>query len=511
MPMRGKGPLRVAFEDLIQTYFINSLLKPVKRNILLRLRSMINDLLTGTLETVGAKQTAQVFRNILDDFNEDDTLFALFFGLPTLVAGIFWALFGRLFEVPGLLISYAQNRIFETYRADIASYIQMAFRHPGNETRFKLDASDIGIPSDLYEFFKSIYRPLMPPTELILALNRKLIDENKFRDELSKQGWLPEHINHFVDFANVIPPISDLIRMAVREAFTPEVAERFNYKADFPTPVLEHTRKIGLSDEWVQRYWFAHWDLPSATQGYEMLHRLRPGKTDVPFSQKDLELLLKANDVPEFYRRRLIEISYNPLTRVDIRRMRQFGILDYTDVRDAYLDDGYNEENATRLADFVEKEFGEDRKELSRSLIERGYVLGVLSRDDALTQLTSSGYGQDEANYILTLIDLRENEDDIRDSINLYSERYLEGLDDLNTLRSNLSRVDISSNKVDSITLKLSRIKEARERFPTLADFKRMLNTGIISEMEMREELTRMNFSSKNIDRLMRLFTINEK
>jgi hypothetical protein len=38
-----------------------------------------------------------------------------------------------------------------------------------------------------------------------------------------------------------------------------------------------------------------------------------------------------------------------------------------------------------------------------------------------------------------------------------------------------------------------------------------MLNTGIISEMEMREELTRMNFSSKNIDRLMRLFTINEK
>ena len=79
--------------------------------------------------------------------------------------------------------------------------------------------------------------------------------------------------------------------------------------------------------------------LPSIGQGFEMLHRR-------VIEDADLDLLLRALDVMPFWREKLKDISYNPLTRVDVRRMHRIGVLEEEGVFNAYLDVGYNEENA---------------------------------------------------------------------------------------------------------------------------------------------------------------------
>jgi hypothetical protein len=167
-----------------------------------------------------------------------------------------------------------------------------------------------------------------------------------------------------------------------------------------------------MSADWAKRYWRAHWNLPSPMQGYEMLHRLRPNRSDVPFTDKDLDTLLRISDYPKFFRERLKAISYQPYTRVDVRRMYQAGVLNEQDVYEAYLDLGYDEEHARNLTQFtIRQETGdadtksERYKELTVSQIKQGYVKGVVSKDEAIERLKALRYQDDEVRIILQIWD----------------------------------------------------------------------------------------------------------
>ncbi|GAH82476.1 unnamed protein product, partial [marine sediment metagenome] len=165
-------------------------------------------------------------------------------------------------------------------------------------------------------------------------------------EQLTKIGIHPDYLELHKELALVIPPVADIITMAVREVFTPEIAARFGQYEDFPAPLEEWGLKKGLSKEWSERYWAAHWALPSATQGFQMLHR---GVID----RDDLDRLLRAQDVMPFWRDKLTQIAFRPLTRVDVRRMYKEGVLDEAGVYEAYLDHGYAEENAKRMTEFT--------------------------------------------------------------------------------------------------------------------------------------------------------------
>lgn len=166
--------------------------------------------------------------------------------------------------------------------------------------------------------------------------------------EFRRLGIHPNYFGLYKELAYQIPPIADIITMAVREAFTPEIAQRFGQYEGLPSEFVAWAQKKGLSREWAERYWAAHWSLPSPQQGFEMLHR-------GVINRDELHLLLRALDIMPFWRERLIEISYNPLTRVDIRRMHLLGILTEPEVFQAYKDIGYNDLNAKRLTAFTVK------------------------------------------------------------------------------------------------------------------------------------------------------------
>ncbi|GAH60596.1 unnamed protein product, partial [marine sediment metagenome] len=91
--------------------------------------------------------------------------------------------------------------------------------------------------------------------------------------ELRKIGIHPAYHDIYKELAYPIPPVADIITMAVREAFSPEIAARFGQYEDYPPDFEYWAERKGLSKEWSQRYWAAHWALPSAQQGFEMLHR----------------------------------------------------------------------------------------------------------------------------------------------------------------------------------------------------------------------------------------------
>jgi hypothetical protein len=194
--------------------------------------------------------------------------------------------------------------------------------------------------------------------------------------------------------------------MAVREVFSPDVSERFGQYEDFPEQFAKLAEKIGLSKDWALAYWASHWDLPSPSMGFEMFHR---GIID----KDTLILLLRSLDIMPFWRDKLIELSYNPLTRVDVRRMYQLGVLSEEEVYKSYLDIGYSPENARRLTEFTKRYSApEDDSELSefrrlaRNTYTQAYRKNVISRDEYKQMLLSLGYVEDDVELLIAIDDV---------------------------------------------------------------------------------------------------------
>lgn len=188
-----------------------------------------------------------------------------------------------------------------------------------------------------------------PASEDIIAYElRRDPSLSNLGSELRKVGVHDNYHGLYRELAYQIPPVADIITMAVREAFTPDIAARFGQYQDLPSEFVEWAGKKGLSKEWAERYWAAHWSLPSAQQGFEMLHRGVIGKDD-------LYMLMRALDIMPYWRDKLIQIAYRRLTRVDVRRMFALGVIDVSGVRKAYTDLGYNEYDANLMTNFTIK------------------------------------------------------------------------------------------------------------------------------------------------------------
>ncbi|GAH63671.1 unnamed protein product, partial [marine sediment metagenome] len=225
----------------------------------------------------------------------------------------------------------------------------------------------------------------------------------------------------------IIPDVSDLIVMAVREAFTPDIVAKYDLHAEFPTQFANHAAKHGLNEEWAKNYWASHWQLPSVQLGYEMMHRLRPGKVDNSFTEEDLKLLLRTQDIAPYWRQFLVDISYSPLTRVDVRRMYRDGVLNLEEVSDSYKDLGYNELNAQRMTDWTVRESRAAEKDLTRAAIIKGYKKKTISQDETRQGLSDIGYDETEVAFWISLADLDIQEQMLDEELERVSFLYIEG------------------------------------------------------------------------------------
>ncbi|GAH19953.1 unnamed protein product, partial [marine sediment metagenome] len=203
-------------------------------------------------------------------------------------------------------------------------------------------------------------------------------------ERLRKIGIHPDYNSLYKELAFQIPPVADIITMAVREAFTPEIAAKFGQYEDYPPDLETWAMKKGLSKEWSQRYWAAHWSLPSPLQGFEMLHR-------GVINEGELNMLLRALDVMPFWRDKLTQIAYRRLTRVDIRRMYKQGVLDEKEVYESYLQHGYNPENAERMSEFTIRQTLATLSKFTSGDIIKAFASRMITNSEAISLLGDIG------------------------------------------------------------------------------------------------------------------------
>lgn len=268
--------------------------------------------------------------------------------------------------------------------------------------------------------------------EFLTLANRMRLTDPQLDIALKRLGYYSERVREDVSHLRYeIPSSSDLVRFSVRHVFEPDLIAKLGYNDEF-RPILdlwhrfqglnypiftgpfaaaveafeeqrglppgrfsEQYAAAGLEDPtWAQAFWWAHWVLPSATQGYEMYFRYRPdrdrrfdapGTSKIDFSREDLELLLRANDYPPYYRAALAGIAHRIPGIRFLRQLRATGVFDKGMVLELLRRQGYSPGDAEVLAESVERNDRDQRRrtveQQAKGQLAKYWELGIL--DDA--------------------------------------------------------------------------------------------------------------------------------
>lgn len=211
---------------------------------------------------------------------------------------------------------------------------------------FAADAERIGLTRERAGQYWAAHWELPSATQMAAMLFRGELSDSQFSGGLKALDYAPTWRPKLETILRPIPPLSDMIRFAVRDVYTPATVAAFGLDEDFPDVFRQQAALHGMQDPYPQQYWAAHWRLPSALQGYRMLWRdiITPGQLDI---------LLKALDYPPFWRTRMRDLAFLVPGRIDLKRMLRHDILTEAEVLAGYQRLGYAPTDAQRMTDIA--------------------------------------------------------------------------------------------------------------------------------------------------------------
>lgn len=245
-------------------------------------------------------------------------------------------------------------------------------------------------------------------------------------------------------YKTFIPPAADLVRWQAHEVFEPSMRAKYGLDAEKEELVRKWFYEDGLSDEMIDNYWADHWEHASWIQVIEMLHR---GE----LTEDEVREWFKLVEIPPYWRQKLINVSWNVPTRVDVRRWWDMRTIDEARLKEIYAWLGYHGKDlddyvlwtkvyvafpdllARFTNDWIHKEDVRNElvrlgmpservdemmqtkiknaapqrvtkeRDLTKAEIVKGVKKGILNEGEGAELLEDMGYDEDEAWYILQI------------------------------------------------------------------------------------------------------------
>ena len=390
--------------------------------------------------------------------------------------------------IPNAMLLLQADLLNDTSDSDIRSNLGIADIHP-----------------DYHQHYIDAVLTKPASADLIAYHLRQENDLVNLDTDLKRIGIHPKYVDIYKTLAQQIPPVNDIITMAVREAFSPATAERFGQYEDFPEDFARFAGMQGVSEDWAKRYWAAHWALPSLTQGFNMFHRGIIG-------HDDLELLLKAQDTMPFWRGKLIQMAYKPLTRVDVRRMYKEGVLDESGVYAAYLNIGYSADNAKNMTEFTLRQTLSSMAKFSSTDVVRAYSQGMIDESEAKSILRELGIKGTTITYIISTADYKIEWENTERRIAATRNLYRKGEYNENKTRSELLKLDLPTKQVDDLMDSWWYEKKADGVTTwSKAETMKFLKAELITEERAKQELANMGYDPEHIDMYIEVIKLAPK
>ena len=402
----------------------------------------------------------------------------------------------------GALLEYLPSRI------PPAEFIQLVFRGYVNEDNmgsWLREMGEQGWSSTRLDELVRAARPVFGAAEIRDLYLRGEFGEGEgglleAKRRLGQLGYLPEDMDLLINLFFYIPPVQDMIRMVVREAWRDDIAKTYGTDDQYEKLPFDEFAKAGVSPEWLQKYWRAHWELPPLTQAFQMFHR-------GIITRADLDELLRVQDVMPYWRDKITAVAYNPLTRVDVRRMYRLGVLDRAQILRAYGDIGYSPKNAELMTQFTEKYENRDDedttteyRDLTRSMIVSGYRENLIGKPRASTELMALDYSIEDADFILSLEDARASESELKAELGFIGRAYVSGSMTREVMLDRLGKLNLDGDRMDYYTAKWDRDQVTKSLRPSVADWRRWFKLGLITRETFDVEMTTEGYSLDYIE-----------
>jgi hypothetical protein len=353
--------------------------------------------------------------------------------------------------------------------------------------------NDLGLPDDIQNAYSAAAKTWFTLAQETDAYYRQRVSLVEYKAHLMTLGYTDRDIDHILELIKIIPPIPDLIRMAVRDTWNEKAVAQYGYDEDFPTAVADWSAKQGMGGDWALRYWRAHWELPSVGQAFEMLHRGQ-------LTTDELETFLRIADIPSFWRKKLIAISYAPYTRVDLRRMYDLAVLNENELLAAYTDIGYNTEKATKLVEWTIKEYGDTERQATKAEVLTCYRDRIIDRTTAIEMLKGLELGDELIDLLLAKEDLTITKQLQNEAVENVRLSYVGKFIEINDVYNILGKLNLPAGFIED---RLSIWNLQRQRGilkPTKTEVKDFALKGLITVDELITILTEIGVENKYID-----------
>jgi hypothetical protein len=377
--------------------------------------------------------------------------------------------------------------------ADAQAYVEAFIRKDITPEDLYYYLRQQGLPDVVADMLVKIRDPLLNVGEIQVSYNRGLITEAEAIERLKKLGYTDNELPYLLKLAKYIPTVPDFVRFAVREVFTPEVAEKYGQFQDYPPEFEKYAKMAGLDPEFAKYYWAAHWELPSISMGFDMFHR-------GIITYEELKTLLRTLDVMPYWREKLIKLSETPFTRIDVRRMYKAGVLTREEVTRAYMDLGYNEDKASKLTDFVCADSIQDTRDLTKSELLTLYKEGSIKKDEIITELQTLGYSEDEVNLLVSIVDFQKGKEKLNVLKSAMKASYFAGLVDRNDVLAFIEKQGLPASEVQELLDLWDAEREVRVTLPSRTDLTRFLKKGIIDEDMFKSLMAGIGYPDQVID-----------
>ena len=375
-----------------------------------------------------------------------------------------------------------------------------------SQETFDSTVDKLGFADKEIETIAALDLQQLPPADLTSWWLRDFISEEVLEERLGKLGYVENDIATIKKSAFTVPGPADLIRFVVRDVFSPDIVSAFDLDADYPDQFTEIARKSGISEELAKWFWASHWTLPSVNMAFEMLHR------DV-IEEDTIDLLLKTADVLPFWRDKIKAISYNPLTRVDVRRMHKMGVLTEEEVLRAYKDTGYNEKNAQRLTEWTLLYNEPQPAEVehaglfeSHSQTVEAFKRGILTDVMAFTLLQDLGFSDTAIEGILSQAQIEMELQDRIDEWDLLFAEYKAGIRTVADSLDLLTSRGFSQREIIKFADAVRAWVVGLTKFPSKADIGKMWKKDIISEETAVTWLKNLGYFGEVLQAYIKLF-----
>ena len=384
--------------------------------------------------------------------------------------------------------------------AGIETAIRAWLLNPELEDMVDDTLSRWGMPDDQIALYKLVTQNLLTGSELLTLINRELVSEDDAIEMLRRQGYGRDDAERLVELRKFYPGPADWATLAGREAFEEDQIAAFELDQGFDAIPAETYERAGMTREVARWYWAAHWSNPSIQQLFEMIHREAPKSDTENWSEDDVEDYARLADINPIFVKGLTHIAYRPLTRVDVRRMRQDNVLTYEQVMRNYLDLGYNPKDAELMSDWTEAWATRQERSLTRTQIENLYESRQIDQFALADMLEAIGYSEDQATTISMLKHAAREEQRLKSFIARSEYEYKRQIVGKAQVAQVLISEGIEPDQIGEMLEEWDNERVVQQALPSKDDLLGWLSAGVIAQERFRAGMRALRYSDEDID-----------